>query len=319
MMENEKQNVKKPYVGVLMGGISNEREVSLETGQAVAQALREKGYDVEEVDIQGRDIPALDRDDFDVFFVALHGEFGEDGQIQSLIEERGIPFTGSGSEASRLGMDKISSKKIFRKQNIPTPPFHAYLEGDEPVPPPCGLMHGLSEGDGFVVKPRSQGSSIGISIVESREEIGPAVQKARETEPDALVEPRYEGPEVTVGILDGEPLPVIQLEPAREFYDYTAKYEDARTGYNLDPDLPDDLLREIQEVSVRGYEALGCEGQARADLILHDHQPYLLEINTIPGMTSHSLLPKAATRAGMDFPELCERILLSALNDGAKP
>jgi len=317
-MTTSKQVDGEPFVGVLMGGVSNEREVSLETGSAVAAALREKGYTVEEIDVQSRDIPALDRDDIDVFFVALHGAFGEDGQIQEAMEERGVPFTGSGARASRLGMDKISAKKIFREEEIPTPPFHAYLEGDPPAPPPCGLMPGLTDGDGFVVKPRSQGSSIGISIVETRREIGPAVQDAREIESDALVEPRYEGPEVTVGILSGEPLPVIQLEPARDFYDYTAKYEDERTGYILNPDLPDELLEEIQEVSVRGYEALGCEGQARADLILHEDEPYLLEINTIPGMTSHSLLPKAAAEAGMSFADLCERILLSALDEGSK-
>ncbi len=300
-------------VGVLKGGISREREVSLKSGEAIAEALREKQYSVQEIDVTDPQIPELDNGSIDVFFVALHGRFGEDGQIQSLLEEKGVPFTGSGSSASERGMDKFESKRIFREHSIPTPPFHTYSEGDRPVPPPCGLMSGLQEGEGFVIKPRSQGSSIGITMVEHRKEISKAIKQTREVESDLLVEPRYSGPEVTVGILNGEPLPVIQLELARDFYDYTAKYEDERTGYELNPDLPEQLLEEIQRISLDAYRALGCEGQARADLILHEQTPYLLEINTIPGMTSHSLLPKAAKKQGISFPDLCEQILQSAL------
>lgn len=298
---------------MLKGGISREREVSLKSGEAIADALREKQYQVQEIDVTGPEIPELDDDSIDVCFVALHGRFGEDGQVQSLLEEKGVSYTGSGSKASELGMDKFESKRIFREQGIPTPPFHPYNEGDRPVPPPCGVMSGLEEGEGYVIKPRSLGSSIGITMVERRKEISKAIKETREVEADLLVEPRYTGPEVTVGILNGEPLPVIQLELAREFYDYTAKYEDERTGYDLNPDLPEQLLEEIQDISLDAYHALNCEGQARADLILHDQKPYLLEINTIPGMTSHSLLPKAAKKSGLSFPDLCEQILQSAI------
>jgi D-alanine-D-alanine ligase len=299
---------------VLKGGISRERDVSLESGEAIAEALRDKQYAVTEIDVTDPEIPELDDASIDVVFVALHGRFGEDGQVQSLLEEKGVPFTGSGSQASDVGMDKFASKNVFREHDIPTPPFHTYSEGDRPVPPPCGLMSGLEEGDGFVIKPRSQGSSIGVTMVDQRNEIGKGVMKAREVESDILVEPRMEGPEVTVGILNGEALPVIQLELAREFYDYEAKYQDERTGYNLNPDFTEEQLQEMKDISIRAYEALGCEGQARADLILNDGKPYVLEINTIPGMTSHSLLPKAAKKAGLDFPELCEQILLSAFD-----
>ncbi len=299
-------------VGVLKGGFSREREVSLESGEAVADALRERQYRVEEIDVKDPEIPELNDESFDVFFIALHGKFGEDGQIQALIEEKGVPFTGSGSTASEAGMDKFTSKKIFRTNEIPTPPFYTYLADDPPVPPPCGLMNSLRMGNGFVIKPRSQGSSIGIRMAQNRKDIGRALKESRDVESDLLVEPRLDGPEMTVGILNGEPLPVIQIELARDFYDYTAKYEDERTEYNLNPDVSRTLLERIKEVSLAAYEALDCEGQARVDLILHDGDPYVLEVNTIPGMTSHSLLPKAAKEKGISFPDLCEKILLSA-------
>lgn len=311
---SQKQEPSEIIAGVLKGGFSREREVSLESGEAVADALRTRGYDVREIDVTGPEIPELNDDSFDVFFIALHGEFGEDGQVQALLEERDVPFTGSGSKSSERGMDKFATKRIFRKHEIPTPPFHAYSEDDRPVPPPCGLTSELDIGDGYVIKPRSQGSSIGVTMVDQRNEIGKGIMKAREVESDVLVEPRMEGPEVTVGILNGEALPVIQLELAREFYDYEAKYKDERTGYNLNPDFSEEQLQEMKDISLRAYEALDCEGQARADLILHEGKPYVLEINTIPGMTSHSLLPKAAKKKGLDFPELCEQILLSAFD-----
>lgn len=300
-------------VGVLKGGVSRERDVSLETGEAVADGLREAGYRVREIDVTDREVPELDDPSIDVFFVALHGPFGEDGDMQEKLEERDRVFTGSGSRASRLGMDKLKAKKRFREAGLPTPPFHGYGAEDRPVPPPCGIVNHMDIGKGWVVKPRSRGSSIGIQMVSSRNEIPGAVMKAREVEQEVFVEPRLSGPEITAGILEGESLPLIELEPARDFYDYEAKYEDERTAYKIKPDMDPGLRASIKETAEEAFSVLGCRDFARVDFVLNDQSPYILEVNTIPGMTSSSLMPKAAREAGISFSDLCSRIVQSAL------
>ncbi len=305
--------MEKKKIGVLMGGFSNEREVSLETGRAISEALREMDHDVVEIDVTSEEVPELEDPSIDLFFVALHGSFGEDGGIQKKLEKKNRPFTGSGSDASRLGMDKIAAKQEFRKQELPTPPYHLYRKEDRPVPPPCGITDQMDAGNGWVVKPRAEGSSIGVQMVKNRNEIPKAVKNARNVSEEVFVEPRYEGPEITVGILEGEALPPIQLEPARSFYDYEAKYEDENTDYNLNPSISSDLQEEVKDLAARCFRVIGCRDFGRVDLIMHENQPYILEINTIPGMTSHSLLPKAAREAGISFPELCDRIAASAL------
>jgi len=289
---------------VLMGGPSAERSVSLASGEAVAAALESRGHRVRRADVRPDDLSALEHAGVDVFFVALHGPFGEDGQLQEILEQRGLRYTGSGSRASRLGIDKIEARRRFAQAGIPTPPFAVAEAGrcdnivlDFPLP--------------VVVKPVDQGSSVGCSIVRQASDLDSAVAHVVETYGRCLMEPYICGPELTVGILAGEALPVCQIRSATAFYDYEAKYQDDRTEYLFDIDLPDELLQRVQQLSVTAFETLGCRDMSRVDWMIDaaTYQPYCLEVNTIPGFTSHSLLPKAAARAGICFADLCERIV----------
>ena len=286
---------------VLMGGPSVERSVSLASGEAVAAALESRGHRVIRADVRPEDLSALDRADVDVVFVALHGSFGEDGQLQHILEQRGLRYTGSDPRASRLGMDKIEAKRRFAEAGVPTPPFAVAKAGrravlDFPFP--------------VVVKPADQGSSVDCSIVREASELDQAVTHVVDTYGRCLIERYIRGPELTVGILAGRALPVCQIRSATTFYDYQAKYQDDRTEYLFDIDLPGELLQRVQRLSVRAFEALGCRDMSRVDWMIDAAtcQPYCLEANTIPGFTSHSLLPKAAARAGISFADLCEQL-----------
>ena len=292
-------------VGVLCGGPSREREISLRSGKAVHQALLLKGFDVALVELSDdpSSIPDQIRNfSLDAAFIALHGFFGEDGQIQKLLDDLRIPYTGSSAEASRSSMDKIVSRQKWAAAGLPVPQWTR-----------ADAMNGLHFP--LMVKPSSQGSSIGMSIVDRPEDLSAAIQEAQRQGGTVLVEEYLSGRELTVGILEGRPLPVIQVVPKRRFYDYVAKYTPGMTEYIVPAPLSPETTAHVQDLAQRAHTLLGCGSFSRVDMIYgQDRGPVILEINTIPGMTETSLLPKAAAVAGIDFPSLCVRMLSSAVN-----
>ncbi|AGC47464.1 D-alanine--D-alanine ligase [Myxococcus stipitatus DSM 14675] len=305
-----KDELKHKRVGVLYGGLSAEREVSLRTGAAVAEALRSLGYTVVDIDV-GKDLPArLVAEKVDVAWLAVHGRYGEDGSLQGLLESMFIPYTGSGVLASALGMDKVYAKQVFVAHDIPTPAYRAFQ--DE--------ASALAAGDSLpfpfpvVVKPSREGSSVGVHICKTRDAYDAAVRDAAKYAGTLLVEQFVKGREVQGGVLDDEALGVIEVRAAREFYDYDAKYK-AGTGtqYLFPAPLPPDQYARVNEVCLGAHRALGCAGGSRSDVIVTEGGAvFLLETNTLPGMTATSLLPKIAAGRGIDFPSLCERLLQGA-------
>jgi D-alanine-D-alanine ligase len=295
----------KKRIGVVMGGLSAEREVSLNTGAGVLAALQEKGLDA--VGIDWKDGTSLARmlEDANVQVVwnALHGTFGEDGAVQGLCACMGLPCTGSGILASALAMDKVMSKRIFEHNEVPTPRWQLLRAGQDEVTLPYPI----------VVKPSSEGSSVGVSIVDDPSQLDGALALARRYHGPIIVEEYIAGTEVFVGILDGAVLGSVEVRPAGKFYDYDAKYKRNDTQYLLPPQLPAEVIARAEAHALAAYNALGCSGHARPDLrIDRSGAGFVLEVNTLPGMTKTSLLPKIARAAGMDYPTLCERILASA-------
>ncbi len=294
-------------VAVLMGGDSAEREISLQSGQAVLEALRRSGIEAEAIDPDATVCQHLLEGGFDRVFVALHGRGGEDGQIQGLLERLGLPYTGSGVLGSALAMDKHRSKLVWRAQGLPTPPARLVDEASDPAELAAEL--GLP----LMVKPAREGSSIGASKVSRVEELMPAIRAARALDPMVLAERWITGGEYTVPVLQGRALPMIRLEPAREFYDYVAKYQDEGTRYHCPCGLDEERERELQELALEAYAVLDGSGWGRIDLMLDEQgEPWLIEANTVPGMTSHSLVPMAAKAAGIGFDELVLAILESS-------
>jgi D-alanine-D-alanine ligase len=294
-------------VAVLAGGRSAEREISLKSGGAVHHALRGLGCLAEMVDPAETDVQKLAG--FDLVFIALHGRGGEDGVIQGVLEHLGVPYTGSGVMASAIGMDKLRTKLIWQGAGLPTPAFR--MAGDEREQPPFPLM----------IKPSREGSSIGMRRVEDAAQLEEAIQAARDYDEQVLVEACIDGPEYTVAILDGRALPAIRLETPNSFYDFEAKYQSNSTQYHCPCGLDADDERQLAELAMKAFAAVGCEGWGRVDVMRDaDGTFQLLEVNTIPGMTDHSLVPMAAKAAGMDFDELVARILLAAVegNDGSR-
>lgn len=289
-------------ITVLAGGPGLEREVSLNSGRSVSRALSRLGHRVELGDISPADLSALDRA-CDIVFIALHGEFGEDGTLQAELDRRRIRYTGSGAAASRAAMNKVTAKELFRRAGVPTPAYRLVDRSTvrDPASFPCPA----------VVKPASSGSSVGTSIARDAATLQRAAARVVETYGSALIEAYVRGPELTVGILGDRALPPCEIRTPREFYDYEAKYVSDDTQYLFDIDLPDELLREVQVLSLRAHEALGCEVFSRVDWMIDrdSMRPFALEVNTIPGFTDHSLLPKAASRVGIDFDALCQRIV----------
>lgn len=292
-------------VAVLMGGKSAERQVSLTTGKAVAEALRAGGHEVTELDAAERVAERLIALAPEAAFLALHGRYGEDGTVQGLLEMLEIPYTGSGVLASALAMDKTLSKRVFVAAGVPTPRFELLEPGQGAdkigLAPP------------YVVKPPREGSTIGITVVREAGEAARAVAAAREHSADVLVEAFVDGRELTVGVLDGQPLPIVEIRPESGFYDFQSKYTPGRTRYICPAELLATEARRVAEAGVAAYKALGCAGAARVDVLLDGAgEPFVLEVNTIPGMTPTSLLPKAAAAAGMDFVTLVGRMLAGA-------
>lgn len=302
--------MKTKRIGVLMGGVSSEREVSLRTGRSIAATLRARGYDVQEI-VVDRDVDRVLRDTpIDVAFLALHGTYGEDGCIQGLLELRGIPYTGSGVMASALAMDKLKSKQLFRLYNVSTPPYYAVRASDLAT---LDAVHG-SFGFPVFVKPRSQGSSVGAGRADDASQLALRCAEALRHDDCALVERFVAGRELAVALIDGKALGAIEIVPKGGFYDYKSKYTAGQTDYFCPAELPRALEEEIRELARRSHEALGCGGYSRVDFRLSpENVAYCLEVNTLPGMTATSLVPKAAAAAGMSFPALCERIIELAL------
>ncbi|RME38292.1 MAG: D-alanine--D-alanine ligase [Deltaproteobacteria bacterium] len=294
-------------IGVLCGGLSREREVSLRTGEGVHQALVDGGYRAVLIDA-GRDLPQqLADNSVDVAFIALHGRYGEDGTVQGLLEMLGIPYTGSGVLASALAIDKVATKKMLLYHELPTPGFLVLQRGGERTEVLKQCRHFP-----LVVKPSREGSTLGISIVRGADELEAALDEALALDDTVLIEDCIEGMEVTVSLLDGEALPIIQIVPKSGFYDYQAKYTAGQTRYIVPAPLPAAVYRRLQEVSVETCRILGVRGAARVDFMVREKEFYILEVNTIPGMTPTSLLPKAARQAGIDYRELVVRMLLDA-------
>jgi D-alanine-D-alanine ligase len=296
-------------VTVLCGGPSEEREISLCGGIAVAGACRKLGHEVTVADVGPGNLAALDIPT-DVFFPVLHGAFGEDGVLQEILEAKGRPYVGSGPIASRLAMNKVAAKTAWIQAGLPTAPWVVF----ESTPGP-NLQ--LTFDPPVVIKPLGQGSSIGVVFSDTSEHLRDTIAKQVHLWGTVLVEPRLTGREVTVGVLGPTTLPVIEVRCPRLFFDYTAKYRDDSTTYHFDTCLEDDEVHRLQELALAAYRALGCRDMGRVDLILDDrHGPQLLEVNTIPGFTSHSLFPKAAAHGGLDLPELIASLLAMALARG---
>jgi D-alanine-D-alanine ligase len=298
-------------VAVLLGGMSREREVSLKTGRAVLNALGTLGYEGIPID-PGRGVASeLIEAAADVVFIALHGRYGEDGCIQGLLEILDLPYTGSGVLASSAAMDKIFTKRLFRSAGLPTPDFAALDVGslDGPLAAP-------NFGPPWVVKPSREGSSIGMSFVDTRDDLETAVRTALAHDPSVLLEKLVRGKEITVGVIGNAhptPLPPIEIRPKSGRYDYASKYTPGATEYIIPAQIPENVISDCQALGLAAHRALGCRGVSRVDMIVGDEGIDLLEVNTIPGMTETSLLPKSARAAGIEFPQLVDRMIRWAL------
>ena len=291
-------------VGVLFGGKSAEREVSLKSGAMVLAALKAKGVDAHAFDPRDRSLDALAAERFERVFIALHGRYGEDGTMQGTLELLGIPYTGSGVLASALAMDKWRTKLLWQAAGVPTPPYVMLTRETDfrAVADHLGLP--------IMVKPANEGSSIGMSKVRRAQDLEEAFALAVNYDDVVIAEKFVEGTELTGGILGDIALPLIRLETPRDFYDYEAKYLADDTRYIVPCGLAADKEREVQELGLAAFRTLGCRGWGRVDLMLdREGRPWFLEVNTSPGMTDHSLVPMAARHAGIPFEELCVRIL----------
>ena len=293
-------------VALLMGGWTAERSISLKSGAAVLQALQRQGIDVESIDVERDIVSVLGRGKYDCVFNILHGCGGEDGTIQAVLELLSLPYTGSGVLASALGMDKLRSKMVWQGIGLPTPEARLLRSEKE-----CEeALNAMSMP--VAVKPIFEGSSVGISKVKTSEELIPAWHEASRYG-DVMIERWITGNEYTVGVLNGVALPVIRLQTAREFYDYAAKYDDSGTQYHCPSGLEKNLELSIQKLALNAFTALDGYGWGRVDLMLDEsNQPWLIEVNTVPGMTDHSLVPMAAKAAGIEFDELVLQILATA-------
>ncbi len=299
-------------IALLAGGDSDERAISLKSGAAVQAALASRGHLVVSIDPAEIDLESLDWQQFDIAFLALHGRFGEDGQVQTILDRLGVPYTGCDANASRLAFSKSAAKERLAQFGVPTPPYVLIHFADDAH----RIRHHIAQiGYPLVVKPDSQGSSLGISIVQREEELAAALTHCFQYDSFGVVEKFISGTEWTVGLLDDLVLPPIQIATTREFFDYHAKYEDDATEYRFETSTPRAVWTRISDIAVDACRALQTRGLARVDLRVDDQmQPWVLEINTIPGLTDHSLVPKAAARLGIDFAEFCERTIVAAFS-----
>ncbi len=322
-------DLKNKKIGVLLGGLSKERDVSLRSGTAVAKALRAKGYDIVEIDAVRDVAERLRSEKIDVAFLVLHGRYGEDGTMQGLLEILGIPYTGSGPLPSAIGMDKDLTKKLVAPLGVRTPAWRVITRKEiesgkisyseivtdllRTISPRVGVR-GAPEAPPMtmVVKPNREGSTIGISIVREERGFAPALQEAASLDEVILIEQFVSGVEVTVSVVNGRALPVVEIVPKSGFYDYASKYTKGATDYIVPARVPDAVRDRLQRNSEKIWNLLGLAGFARMDYIVTSDEEFFLEVNTIPGMTETSLVPKAAAAAGISFEDLCEEVLKGA-------
>lgn len=301
---------KNKKVGVLMGGLSKEREVSLKSGKAIAQALQSKGYSVVEIDCGRYLADQLKKSGVDVAFIALHGPLGEDGCVQGLLEWMQIPYTGSGVLASALAMDKAVLNRVSRDLEFLVPKevmLDAHIESVD------NFVQHFAEPFPVIVKPSREGSTINMAIVHQPKELRPAIEKALQSDHKILVEEYIKGKEVTIAVLNGKALPSIEIVPKSGFYDYQSKYTKGMTEYILPARLSPCCIEKLNQISTLVFQIIDCSGVIRVDFIVTpDERPVFLEVNTIPGFTETSLVPKAAREAGISFEDLCEQILEGA-------
>lgn len=291
-------------VAVLMGGLSAEREISLLSGNAVLAALKNKGVDAHGIDVSENIIRDLEKENFQRAFIVLHGRGGEDGTIQALLKLMAVPYTGSGVMASSLAMDKLKTKQIWLAMGLPTPDF-CILDSEQSC---AQALEKLSLP--LIVKPVLEGSSIGMSKVESKDELVPAWRKAQKCGGTVIAEQWVEGDEYTAAMLDDQVLPMIKLKTTHKFYDYDAKYEAVDTQYICPCGLSEEQEAEFASLMTKAFNAVGASAWGRVDFMVDkNNQPWLIEVNTVPGMTSHSLVPMAAKQAGLSFDDLVLKIL----------
>jgi len=299
--------LKKYKIAVLAGGCSSERDISIKSGEAVFKSLEKMGLTPRLIDIREENSIFLNNNDFDLAFIALHGRFGEDGTLQKILEEKNIKYTGSGPMASLKAMDKIKTKKILINENIKTPDF-IVIEGlndirECPFPAP------------YVVKPAAEGSSVGLTIASNKKELPEAVIKAAAFGQKVIIEQYIEGREITGAILDDKSLPLVEIVPAKGVYDYNSKYDSPDTKYIVPASIGKDLYKKCQLRALMSHKVVGCRSFSRVDMRLDKSgNIYVLEINTVPGLTQRSLLPMAACARGISFDELCFNILLRSIN-----
>ena len=308
-------NSAEMKIAVLAGGVSGEREISIQSGVGAMKAIEKAGFKAEMIDPADKlELKKLIDGDFDLAFLCLHGKGGEDGTIQGFLESIGLPYTGSGVLSSAISIDKDKSKVMYREAGLPTPQSVTLLKGDEDndskvssIEYPC------------VVKPATEGSALGVYIVDSPDDIESAVQSVFEIDDEILIESFVSGVEVTAAVLGNEdprPLPVIEIVPSHKFYDFESKYAPGGSKHICPARLDDDVTAKVQLLAVAAHKVLGCRGVSRTDMIIDKSgTPWILETNTIPGMTETSLLPDAGRAAGYSFPELCTKLIELALED----
>lgn len=305
-------------IGVICGGLSSEREISLKSGYAIFGTLLKEGLDAEEIDLTAEDPKRVEEilssSGIDIVFIAMHGRFGEDGKLQAILEKMNMVYVGSDSLASALAMNKVASRSVFEENNIPVPVYKVLYREKK---------NSLSREDlcfPLVVKPQSQGSSLGVTFVETINGMESAIDLAFTYDDNIIIEEYIKGKELTVGILDNRALEPIEILPKNKFFDFQAKYNKGLTEYILPTSIGAGLREKVQALSLKAHKVLGCRHFSRVDLMLDDeNNPFVLEVNTIPGFTSTSLLPKAALYEGITFPQLCVRLITLAFRDAGSP
>ena len=305
-----KDKWKGKKVGVLMGGVTKEREISLRTGSAISASLRRLGFDVADIDVGSDVVERLRAEKIDVAVIALHGKFGEDGCMQGLLEIMRIPYTGGGVMGSSVGMDKVICDMVAMQLGVPLPRELCFNYGEETVESVIGR---LAIPLPLIVKPSREGSTINITIVRTADELPKAIETASRSDGKIIIQEYVPGKEITVGLVNGRALPVLEIAPKSGFYDYTSKYTKGATEYIVPARISPKIAERMQEWSVALFAALDCSGAARCDFIVGENdRAYFLEINTIPGMTELSLVPKAAAHIGITFDDLVLDILNAA-------
>jgi len=308
-MENDIKQLLNQKIAVLAGGLSSEREISLKSGRAVFNALLGLNLNTIFLDLVENFKQQILKVNADVVFIALHGKQGEDGTIQKILEESNICYTGSGPQASYNALSKIISKEIFTQHKIKIAPYQIFKKNQNVTQ---GEMDKINLP--AVIKPSSEGSSIGLSIVHEKRNLKSAIEKAFEYGDDIIIEDYIKGDEITVAILDRKPLPVVKITPGAQFYDYEAKYFRNDTKYEVPAPIDENIYNIAQRIGLESHQALGCCDFSRVDMIISEKKEiYVLEVNTIPGLTERSLLPMAAKCSGLSFPKLCVKILCLAL------